>query len=360
MANLRAGLAWAVAAGEVGLALEPVSDLAVFGDGVAPYGRLAESAARLAEDHPLAPIALGAACVAAVLQGQIEAAWPLAQEARARAARLESSPQGLWVRCGVASATSVTMGYDPAGLEDYQQYAERWLQDTRELGDQWSLNAALTYLAAIPNAEQAIAAGEEALALARQLAPSRVAIAAVILAANVAQMDPYRTEELLQEAAAAADQAGNDWVDYVTSLYSIRLHMGTGNPEGASETALLAIERSRARKLVGHTVQFVTLLACVMANLPSIDGALLLAAWADQHGVAITNDNPFLATCGVTQLVASRAQQSPTDLQRIARTAVSLDESAIAKCAREHTAQLSPRAPETANSRPTSRKQDKT
>jgi predicted ATPase len=350
MANLRAALAWAVAAGDIRLALEPVSDLAVFGDGVAPYGLLAESAARLAEDHPQAPIALGAACVAAVLQGQIEAAWPLAKEARARAATLERSPEGLWVRCLVASATSVTMAYDPAGLEDYNQYGEQWLHDARELGDPWSLNAALTFmtaLAGVGNTDKAIAAGEEALDLARHLAPSRVAIAAVILAANVAPGDPLRSEELLQEAAAAAKLAGNDWVDYVTSLYSIRLHVGTGNLKAAAETAAVAIERSRARKLSGHTIQFVTLLACVMANLPSTEGALLLAAWVDQHGVAIKDDNPFLATCGGTHLIALRAQQSAIDLERIARMANSLDESAVAQFAKEHLVHLSPLAPET-------------
>jgi hypothetical protein len=240
------------------------------------------------------------------------------------------------------------MGYDPARLEDYEQYGEQWLHDARELGDPWSLNAALTYVAAIPNAEQAIGAGEEALALARQLAPSRVAIAAVILAADVAQMDPHRTEELLQESAAAATLAGNNWVDYVTSLYSIRLHMATRDLRVAAETALMAIERSRARRLSGHTIQFVSLLACVMANLVSIEGALLMAAWADQQGVAITNDNPFLAMCGGTQLVALRARQSPTELERIARMAASLDESAIAQFAQEHLAYLSSQASETA------------
>jgi hypothetical protein len=49
--------------------LEPINDLAIFGDAMAPFGLAPEAAARLAEDHPLAAVALGAACYAATLQG---------------------------------------------------------------------------------------------------------------------------------------------------------------------------------------------------------------------------------------------------------------------------------------------------
>jgi predicted ATPase len=344
VANLRAALAWAVAAGEVRLALEPVSDLAVFGDGVAPYGLLAESAARLAEDHPLAPVALGAACFAACLQGQIDAAWPLAQEARDRAASLGRSPEGLWVRCRVANAFCVTGAYDTTGIADFQ---DQWLHDARELGDPWSLNEALTTLAGLPNTERAIAAGEEALALGRQLAPSRVAFAAVELAANIAQRDPGRAKELRQEAAAAANLAGNYWVDHVTSIYLIRSHLDSGDFKAAADTALVAIERSLARRLPGHAIQFVSYLAGAMAKLPLVEAALVTAAWSDQHGIPITSDNAFWSSYGGTELCHIRDAQSPAELERMSRTAASLDDFALAQFAREHLAQLSSQGPGT-------------
>jgi hypothetical protein len=237
----------------------------------------------------------------------------------------------------------VTGAYDTTGIEDF---ADQWLHDARKLGDPWSVNEALTTLAGTPNTEAAIAAGEEALALGRQLAPSRVAFAAVELAANIAQRDPARAKELRQEAAAAANLAGNYWVDHVTSIYLIRSHIDSGDYKAAADTALVAIDRSLARQLPGQAIQFVPYLAGAMANLQSVEAALVTAAWADQHGLPITSDSAYWSLYGGTELCHIRDAQSRAELERMSRTAAALDDSALAHFAWEHLAQLSSQPPE--------------
>jgi hypothetical protein len=335
--NLRASLSWAVATGDVDLALGPVSDLAVLGDGLAPYGLLAEGAAWLAEDHPLAAVAFGAACFAASLQGDFEAAFRLAGEARSRADRLDRNPQGLWVRCRVANATCVTVFYGP---DDYGESLNRWLKDARELGDPWCLGEALTFGVGggVVDLEEGIAAGEEALLIARALgAPSRVAFAAVFLAARFANREPERTDGLLQEAASASKMAGNDWVDYVTLNALTQLHAASGNLRAAAETALAGVERSLTNRLGGHVVQFVGILTSVLAAMGDEDGAIVPVAWAEQHGLANpTNTFPVFAAEGPAEDLASiLARRSSQELERLARDAASLDDVGVARFARE-------------------------
>ena len=338
--NLRAGLSWAVAAGDVDLALKPVSDLAVLGDGLAPYGLLAESAARLAEDHPLAPVALGAGCWAATMQGDFDRALQLAGEARRSAERLDRTPEGLWVRCRVANATCVATFFDPEGYEDA---LSSWLNDARELGDSWCLGEALTFGVGggIADLDEGIAAGEEALLITRAIgAPSRVAFAAVFLAARLANRDPQRKDALLHEAATASKKAGNDWVDYVTMNALTQLHVRTGNLRAAAETAITGFENSLSNRAGGHVVQFVGMLTCVLAAAGDEDGAMVLAAWAEQRGLA----NPATTfPIAADDLANTLARRSPDELERIAQNAASLDDAGVARFAHERVTALSTR-----------------
>jgi hypothetical protein len=230
----------------------------------------------------------------------------------------------------------VTLLYDSAG---YETFGDQWESDARELGDAWNLNEALTFRAGVPDTVEAVAAGEEALALARTLAPSRVAFAAVLLAANVAEEDLPRAQALLQEAAAAAIPAGNGWVDQVTSLSLLRLHLRTWNVMAAADTALVAFENTLGQRLPGYAIQFVGFLAVVLANLGLVEGALVTAAWAQQHGVVVTRDNAFFWSGG-DGLFDIRESQPAAELEKSARVASELDESGLAKFAREQLSML--------------------
>jgi len=337
--NLRAALAWAVAAADVDLSLGPVSDLAVFGDQVAPYGRAAEDAARLAEDHPLAPVGLAAAAFAAVLQGDINAAVALGAEARERVAGFDRAPESLWVRCRVANATCTIFALRPA---DFETFSAPWLADARELADAWCLGEALTFVAGSPQIDPAIAAGEEALEIARRLqTPSRVAFAAALLGARVAERDPERAEALFGEARAAAPAAGNEWVDYVTSMALVPFYLTMGNRRAAAEVALASIESSLARGVFGHVMQWVATLASVLATVDD-EGALVLSAWSEQRGVTLYDNSLLFNPHGAAALAAIRSSRSAADLERISATAIELTEAGIGRYARERVELLAP------------------
>src|SRR5262249_47194407 len=159
----------------------------------------------------------------------------LADAARARADGLDRSPEGLWVRCRVANATCVASALRNEPSEDF---GAEWVAAARELNDAWCLVEALTYMIGQRRQED-VDAGEEARVLAREIgAPSRVAFAAALLAAAVAEEDLARAEQLLQEAAAAAALARNDWVEYVTSMAVISLHIAINDPRAAADGAL--------------------------------------------------------------------------------------------------------------------------
>jgi predicted ATPase len=337
--NLRAALAWAIAADYVGLALEPVSDLAWLGGMVSPYGRAAEDAARLAESHPLAAVALAAASFAAVLQGDVEAARTLGTEARDRAAALDRSPENLWVRCRVANATCAIFTLDTAGID---AFADAWLADARELGDPWCLCEALTFIVGVPSRDDAVAAGEEALEIARRLhVPSRIAFAAALLAARVAERDPERAEALFEEARAATPAAGNEWVDYVTSMALVHFYLATGKRRAAAEVALSSIDRAIRRRVPGHVLQWAGTLAIVIATTDD-QGALVLSTWAEQRGLVDYENSAFPASYGAAAIASSRSLCNSADLERVTLTASALTEAGIASFARERLDLLPP------------------
>jgi predicted ATPase/class 3 adenylate cyclase len=337
--NLRAALAWAISVGDVELALRPISDLSVLGDGVAPYGLMPEQAARLDEDHPLAALALGSACFAAVLQGESETAIRLAEEAHDRASVLGDTPEALWVRCRVANATCPLFGLRSEGAEEF---AQPWITAARALGDPWCLCEVLTFMVGMGQLDTGVGAGEEALLLARRAgAPSRLAFAAVLLAARIVESDPVRAEELLQEASRAAAAGRNAWADYVSSLSMIYLHTARGDRRAAAQTALAAIERSIALRVPGHVLQFVAALGSLLASMGDEEGGLVLVAWAEQRGlVPPPEGSASWVGLAATEVAAARAQRTPAELERYGREAAALNEVAVAGYAREHLAPL--------------------
>jgi hypothetical protein len=338
--NLRAALAWAISAGDAELALRPVADLAVLGDQVAPHGRLAEDAAGVDENHPLSAIALGAACFAASLQGDVDATKSLAEDARRRAAALDRSREGLWVRCRVANATCVAAALrnEPSG-----DFGAEWVAAARELDDPWCLVEALTYMIG-ERRRGGVGAGEEALVLARGIgAPSRVAFAAALLASAVAEEDLARADQLLEEAAAAAALARNDWVDYVTSMAVISLHVAVNEPRAAADGALAAIDRSVAQRVPGHVLQWIGTLAAVLATMNDTEGALVLAAWVEQRGL-ILREGAFFAIYGSAALVEADEQASAAEREHFTRTAAGLDDASIIEFARSRVTDLAAEA----------------
>ena len=333
--NLRAALAWAISAGDANLALEPVADLAVFGDRITPYGLLPEDAARIDEDHVLTPVALGATCFAASLQGDAARAMRLATEARRRADALDRSLRGLWVRCRVANGSCMAIATH--GGDDWLDFGRQWLSDARELGDDWSLCEALTFTVALPDLDQALKAGEEALALARKLrSPSRVSFAAVLLAGRLAESDPSRVEALLAESAEAATIARNDWADFTSPTAVGLLQIRAGDRLAAAATLVEAIERWTARGLPGTTMQFVSLLACLLHTLADNEGALVLAAWAEERGMEVVSvsDVVFWNPYGADDFRAFCKRVSAAETERAARASRALDDLSLAQYAR--------------------------
>jgi predicted ATPase/class 3 adenylate cyclase len=333
--NLRSALSWAISTGESDLALQPVADLAVFGDRVIPYGMLAEDAARVDEDHPLAAVALGAACFAASLQGDVDRAARLAEEARRRADALDRNSEGLWVRCRVANGCCIAV----ATQGGYLEFGRRWLADARELGDAWSICEALTFMIGGHDMDEAIVVGEEALTLARTLAPSRVSFAAVMLAGRLAESDPKRSEELLLEAEKTALLSRNDWAEYTTPTAMALGQIGAGNRRGAAETLVDAIERWTPRGLPGTVMQFVSMLACVLHLMGDHEAALVMAEWAEERGMN-NQVNAYWDPFGTAELAAFREGLSAADRERAVRVSSSLDDAGMATFARERVTSL--------------------
>ncbi len=334
--NLRAALSWAIAAGDVGLALQPVADLSVFGDRITPYGLLPEDAARMDEDHPLAAVALGAACFAASLQGKPDLAWRLAEEAQRRGDALDRSPEGLWVRCRVASGCCIAV----ATQGEFDEFGQRWLADARELGDAWSLTEALTFNVGTPDLDKSIESGEEALAIARALGvQSRISFAAILLAGRVAETDPERGRELLREGDAAAAASGNDWSEFSRTTSMSLLQIAAGDAQGAAQTLLEGMEQWAPRGLPGIVMQFSCMLAARLYVAGDHEGAVVLAEWAEQHGMRVQL-NQYWGPFGGTELGAYREGLSASDREQAARMSASLDDAAIVSYSRKRVASL--------------------
>ncbi len=328
--NLRAALTWAIAAGDVELALQPVTDLSVFGDHITPYGLLPEDAARMDELHPLAAVALANACYAASLQGKSDLAWRLAEEAIGRADALDRSTEGLWVRCRVANGCCIAV----ATQSEIYEYGERWLGDARELGEPWSLMEALTFNVGGQDLDKAIERGQEALTIARSLgSQSRISFAAVLLAGRLADSDPERARELLAEGDAAAAAARNDWSEFTRPTAACLIQVKAGDFRGACETLLEAIEQWAARGLPGIVMPFVHILACLLYAAGDKEGALLLAEWAQQRGMHV-QVNQYWAPFGVAELEDYREGLPAAERDRAVRTSVLLDDFGLAAYAR--------------------------
>jgi predicted ATPase len=339
--NLRAALAWAIAADEVQLALEPIGDLAVFGDLSSPYGMLAAEAAEMRPDHPFTAVALAAACWAAAMRGDGHATHSYGAAAREHAAALDRSPEGLWVRCRVNNATTMDVSYMSSSATELEDHCRRCVTDARELGDPWSLVEALTFCAAaISDRPESIRAAEEALAVADMLGvPSRISFAAGTLASRIVDQDPIRAEQLIEMADAAAARAGNGWADYFTAFSVAQVYASIGEPARAAQRLVAFMERSAGRNDYGGVLVGMVGQAAVFATTADVVAALVLASWCDQRGFSAAgmfdNWNRALPSLGVPRLDDLRATRTSDELEQISRKADALDDEGIVKLARE-------------------------
>ena len=329
MDNLRAALAWAISVQESASALQQIADLSIFGDRYTAYGLLAEDAARVDEEHPLAPVALAAASFASCLQGDATRATQLATEAMLRADALDRSTFGLWARCRVFNGCCMAYATVQGG-EELHQFGVRWLSNARELADDWCLCEALTFMiAGTENVEEAVAMGEEAMALSRKLgSASRLSFAASLLGGRLGDTDPDRAEALLAEADEAASLARNDWAEYVRPTAVGMEQARSGNYRVAAETMIEAIELWASRGLPGALLQFVAQLAGVLCALGDVEGALVLAVWAEERGIVL-NDSPYWSPYRVHELQALRQGLAAAEGERARRDAAALDNSGV-------------------------------
>lgn len=245
----------------------------------------------------------------------------------------------------MANATIMTVAtHQPAS--ETLAFGRRWLADAQELDDPWSVCEALTLMAgASGDASEVEAAGTEALALAREIgAPSRVALMAPFLAAVIGDTDPERARRLLEEAARAAEKAGNDWIEFVVPAALARIQTFTGDRRQAAETILHSVEFWAGDKLGGLVVPLVGYLAGIFALIGDEEGALRLAAWSTDRGQVI--DPSFFRDFGAAELLAARRRIPAEEQERLIREVSALNDLAIARYARhrlDHLDRLSTR-----------------
>jgi hypothetical protein len=167
-------------------------------------------------------------------------------------------------------------------------HAERYLAAAIELGDPLEKADALALIAGLcrrSDPSRAVAAGEEAVRLARQLAnPSLLAYATMLLAPTIAPSDPDRAETLLEEAIGIASTTGNDFAEIRARRNLGLVRAARGDHLRAAEAFLAA---SDIASRVGDRLSvFDTLgaVACDLAELDPREPALLLATWAAMRG----------------------------------------------------------------------------
>jgi hypothetical protein len=217
-------------------------------------------------------------------------------------------------------------------------HAERYLAAAIELGDPLEKADALALIAGLcrgSDPSRAVAAGEEAVRLARQRAnPSLLAYATMLLAPAIASSDPGRAETLLEEAIGIAGITGNDFA-------GIRARRNLGLARAARGDHLRAAEAFLAATEVASRVGdrlsvFDTLgaMACDLAELGHQESALLLATWAAMRGhwpEDWTSNPGFPDSPALARL---RADMSPEQRQQLDGQAEGIDDAEAIALAR--------------------------
>ena len=341
--NLRGALAWAITTADADMAIGLVAPLANFGSlRIPPFGMMAEEAVRMpgGADHPLAAVAMASVCMTLTQQGDLERALAFADAALEAADALEVSPLRAKVRCQVRSGLSTAIAYqgDSARLIELARGAEA---DARAIGDRFELAQALVLLTGVLGADEideAIGAGEEALALARENgAPSYVAFALMMLATRLAARDPARAEALSNEAVETAVRADNEWATAMATQMLGNVQAEQGDYQGAVRTLVEVLAGAHGRGDRGATQGVTSLLACGLAAIGDEEGALVLGAWAEKRGYLsgqAVDNTPGFAVAGLASYLAMRDRQDPATRERTAREAAGLDDAGVVALAR--------------------------
>lgn len=334
--NLRAALRWFIVAGDADSALTEIYALSNFGALIdMPFGGLAREAAEMAgaAGHRLRAAALGAVAMTLAQQGDIEEAGDFVDAADSLLVDLGEVPDGAKIRCRARSCITTPIAY----LGDQERLvalARAQLADARSIGDRYEEMRSLVLLGGtIADEDEALRAGEGALALARELeVPSYLAWAPMMLATRLGPIDPARAEALLEEARAAAVGTDNEWAVRMSDQSLAMVQATRGNHRQAGRTLLANAERAHVAGDDGAAHVSVGLLAYVLAALGHEDAALVVGSWARRHGHdpwRTGEANPTFEAFGRAAFLDLVARQAPVVLERADRRASAMSLTAI-------------------------------
>jgi predicted ATPase len=221
--DLRLALRWAVAAGEVDLAMRLVAGLPDFA-----YWRVGYELADWAEDALALPGAAAHPLAGAVRGGAARGAWCLGDYPRATRLARASGPAE-WVtgaaRCGQpGDVLAVIAGYR-GRIDEALSHYRRQVELGRLAADPLRLNWALFHLAMCRAAVHEPLAGqaeaEEALALARTTGnPTGICLGLLGVGRALQRRDPETALAMLDESAEVADSVRNRWFAAFARMYA--------------------------------------------------------------------------------------------------------------------------------------------
>jgi predicted ATPase/class 3 adenylate cyclase len=244
--NLRAALAWSLAADDVDLALRLVAPFGAVHTTRAGYSASpwVEPVLTLADaaTHPLYPQVLAWSGWIAMSAGDVERGIRVTHQALEATATSSTQPS----RCQVLRPAIGTLGMTGRG-EEAGYLAAEFLALARSLGDDHLIANALT-ASATPffmagDIDQALVPLEQALALARRLGnPSDLAAAATMAGMVLLDTQPERARELLDEALEAATSVDNPLSIGMAVAASAHIELDQGDWREATRRWLRAID----------------------------------------------------------------------------------------------------------------------
>ncbi len=303
--DLRVAVRWAIAAGDVDLALRLVAGLPDFA-----YWRVGYELADWSEDALALPGALSHRLAGAVHGGAARGAWCLGDYPRATRLARASGPRG-WVvgasRCAQpGDVLAVIAGYRGRIGEALEHY-RRQVEAGRPAGDPLRLNWALFHLvmcrAAVHEPLAGLAEAEEALALARGTGnPTGICIGLLGVGRALQRRDPETALALLDESAEVADSVRNRWFAAFARMYAAATRAVHADPSVAAEAFVRVLDdwerlgdRSQQWLSLTYTLRLLERLgadedavvlhhALVASGLPAPMDETALAALSDRLG----------------------------------------------------------------------------
>jgi tetratricopeptide (TPR) repeat protein len=340
--NLRAGLRWAVDAGEAEMALRLVDALSNSGSLRSPFGTLPVEVAMMprAEQHPLRAVALATAAAALEAHGNHEEAIALADAALDLAGDAPPSPVGDRVRCHLFGNVAM-VSHIQQDLAGFTELSRSWLASARRIDDPFQVSQALNLLGnLLIDPAEGLEACESALVIARELgSPSRIAFVSLVIGARLSEIDVDRAEAAFAEGLEAARIARNDWVDTFSGTQLAFLQTRKGDLPLAASTLVDVAETAERKGDHFAIAMSLIYLAAVLANLGDGETAILLAAWSESRSASVDASHPtFAGQAG--ELVALRDGQTESERLDSTERAAAFDTAEIVALARRQVDQL--------------------